>query len=72
VLHVHARDGVRDLAQGRGLETPLGRGATDFPGLMGALEQHQYQGFFTIERENADDPLGEIGQAVSYLQSLAT
>ena len=29
VLHVHAKDAVRDLAQGRGLETPLGRGSAD-------------------------------------------
>ena len=26
IIHVHAKDGVRDLAKGRGLEVPLGRG----------------------------------------------
>src|SRR5262249_47737699 len=31
VMHVHAKDGVRDVAQGRGLEVPLGRGSVDFP-----------------------------------------
>lgn len=70
VLHVHAKDGVRDLAQGRGVEVPLGRGSVDFANLLGVLEEHQYRGYFTIERENADDPLLEIGQAVSYLKSL--
>src|SRR4029077_17487927 len=70
VLHVHAKDGVRDLAQGRGVEVPLGRGSVDFASLFAVLEEHQYRGYFTIERENADDPLHEIGQAVEYLKSL--
>jgi sugar phosphate isomerase/epimerase len=70
ILHVHAKDGVRDLAQGRGLEVPLGRGAADFPNLLGALEEHEYRGFFTIERTAGDDPLFEIGQAVKYLQNI--
>lgn len=70
VLHVHAKDGVRDLAQGRGVEVPLGRGSVDFASLLAVLEEHQYRGYFTIERENADDPVFEIGQAVEYLRNL--
>lgn len=70
VLHVHAKDGVRDLAQGRGLETQLGRGAADFPEILGILEEHEYRGYFTIERQHASDPILEIGQAVQYLRNL--
>ena len=70
ILHVHATDGVRDLAQGRGLEVPLGRGSADFPALLGALEDHDYRGYFTIERADADDPVTEIGQALQYLRNL--
>lgn len=70
VLHVHARDGVRDLARGRGLEVPLGRGSADFPELLGVLEEHLYRGYLTIERENAADPLVEVGQAVEYLSNV--
>ena len=70
VMHVHAKDGVRDLAQGRGLETPLGRGAVDFPELIGNLEEYEYRGYFTIERERCDNPVMEIGLAVQYLQNL--
>lgn len=70
IVHVHAKDGVRDLAQGRGLETPLGRGAADFPALLGALEEHDYRGFFTIERAASADPLFEIGQGVKFLKNL--
>lgn len=70
ITHVHVKDGVRDLAQGRGIEVPLGRGSVDFPALLGALEEFGYRGYFTIERERADDPVFEIGQAVKYLRSL--
>ena len=68
IRHVHAKDGVRDLAQGRGVEVPLGRGSVDFPTLLAVLEQYDYRGFLTIERENATDPVGEVGAAVSYLR----
>jgi sugar phosphate isomerase/epimerase len=70
ILHVHARDAVRDLARGRGLEVPLGRGSADFPSLLGALEERQYRGYFTIARQDAEDPESEIGQAVEYLNNL--
>jgi sugar phosphate isomerase/epimerase len=70
IAHVHAKDAVRDLAQGRGLEVPLGRGSTDFPSLLGTLEEYGYRGYFTIERENAADPVREIGFAVQYLRNV--
>jgi sugar phosphate isomerase/epimerase len=70
ILHVHAKDGVRDLAQGRGIEVPLGRGSVDFPALLGALEQRDFRGYYTIERGGGDDPVYEVGQAVQYLQNL--
>jgi sugar phosphate isomerase/epimerase len=70
VAHVHVQDAVRDLARGRGLETPLGRGSVDFPELIAVLEEHSYRGYFTIERQHATDPLTEIGQAVQYLRNL--
>lgn len=70
ILHVHARDGVRDLARGRGLEVPLGRGTADFPALLGALENFSYRGYFTIARDESENPLFEIGEAVKYLKQL--
>lgn len=70
ILHVHAKDGVRDLAQGRGVEVPLGRGSVDFPEILAVLEERQYRGYLTIERENAAHPELEIGQAVQYLRNL--
>ncbi len=72
VLHVHARDAVRDIAQGRGLETPLGQGSADFPELLGILEEHQYRGYLTIEPQTAGNPDVEITSAVNYLKNLFT
>ena len=54
----------------RGLETPLGRGSVDFPELIGVLEEHNYRGYFTIERRHTSDPVTEIGHAVQYLRNL--
>ena len=70
IVHVHAKDGVRDLAQGRGIEVPLGRGSVDFPEILGALDEHGYRGYFTIERDRAEDPVSEIGFAVQYLKNI--
>ena len=70
IVHVHAKDGVRDLAQGRGLEVPLGRGTADWPALIGALEDYAYRGYFTVEREQSDEPLTEVAQAVQFLRNV--
>jgi sugar phosphate isomerase/epimerase len=70
IVYVHAQDGVQDLAQGRGIEVPLGRGSADFPALLGALEERDYRGYWTVVRENSPNPSEELGHAVSYLKSL--
>lgn len=70
IVHVHATDGVRDLARGRGLDVPLGRGSVDYPALLAALEERGYRGYFTVGRPGASDPLGEVTAAVEYLRSL--
>lgn len=69
ILHVHASDGVRDLARGRNIDVPLGRGSVDYPALLATLERSGYRGYFTIRRE-AENPELEIGQAVQYLRNL--
>ncbi len=70
VLHVHARDAARDIAQGRGIDTPLGEGAADFPELLGILEEHQYRGYLTVESPTAGHPEVAIAAAVKYLKNL--
>ncbi|MEC9093123.1 MAG: sugar phosphate isomerase/epimerase family protein, partial [Planctomycetota bacterium] len=69
-IHVHARDGVQDLAQGRGVEVPLGRGSADFPHLLGVLEEHHYRGFFTIQRDHASEPVFEVGHSIEFMKNI--
>lgn len=70
VMYVRAKDAVRDLAQGRGLEVPLGRGSADFPSIIGRLEEHGYRGYFAATRENATDPASELAMAVEFLKNI--
>ncbi len=70
IRHVHASDAFRDVARGRGTEVTLGRGAADFPELLGLLENHQYRGFLTVERQACHNPEREIQLAVEYLLNL--
>ena len=70
VMYVHARDGVQDLAQGRGIEVELGRGSADFPTLLGTLEEAGYRGYFTVERDRSRNPVAEIANAVQYLKQM--
>jgi sugar phosphate isomerase/epimerase len=70
IRHVRAIDGVRDFGRRRGTEAAVGHGATDWPALLGALEEHGYRGYLSLGRENADEPLVEITRALRYLSAL--
>ena len=70
VLHFRARDGVRDLAQGRGIHVQLGRGSADLPNLLAMLEENQYDGYLTIDRESDSDPVLQCQQAIAYVKQL--
>ncbi len=70
IAHVHATDGVHDLAAGQGVEVELGRGTADFPELLGMLEEYGYRDWLTIERRNSRQPIEDISNAVKYLRSL--
>ena len=65
---VCAVDGVIDLAAGRGIAVPLGQGVTDFPQLIGMLEDVQYRGRYVVGR--ADSTLNELADGISYLKQL--
>jgi len=70
IAHVHAVDGVYDLASGHGVEVELGRGSAEFPELLGAMEEFGYRGWLTIERRASRQPAEDVGNAVKYLRSL--
>ncbi len=70
VMSFRARDAVRDFAQGRGVEVQLGRGSIDWAELLGVLEEHNYAGYLTVDRQTDANPVAECGQALEYLTNL--
>jgi sugar phosphate isomerase/epimerase len=72
VAHFRMRDAVQDFSQGRGVEVQVGRGAVDFPELLGKLEERQYSGYLTVQRNDADEPRVEIQQAIEFMRNLWT
>jgi sugar phosphate isomerase/epimerase len=70
IRHVYAKDAVRDFGRGRASEVQLGRGAVEWPELIGLLESQGYRGYLSVKREHPGDALLEIEQALSYLASI--
>jgi L-ribulose-5-phosphate 3-epimerase len=50
-------------------ELPLGEGKVDFPSYFAALQEIGYQGYLTIEREVGTNPVHDIREAISFLQT---
>jgi sugar phosphate isomerase/epimerase len=70
VMSFRARDAVRDLSQGRGVEVQLGRGSIVWADLLGALEEQNYCGYITVDRQTDSNPVSACGQALEYLTNL--
>ncbi len=70
VLHFRARDAVRDLSQEQGLEVQMGRGSVDLPPLLAILEEHDYHGFITVDRQPGTQSAAQCAEALEYLENL--
>jgi sugar phosphate isomerase/epimerase len=70
IVHFHGTDATRDVAQGRGMEVPLGQGTAELPELLALLEEQQYRGYLTISRHNSRSPIEDIKQAMTFLRNL--
>jgi sugar phosphate isomerase/epimerase len=75
VRSVHCKDAKWSDAPGEtwGEETPLGKGAVNFAAFLGVLDEIDYRGPLTIEREIPQEPdrqKAEIGAALALLKSL--
>ncbi len=68
--HVRISDGARDLARGRGVQVPIGRGSVDFPAVLASLEQHGYRGYLCVVRDECEEPVEDIANGIQYLKSL--
>lgn len=69
VVHAHAKDSVLN-PNGSCQEVPLGTGMTNWPLLHSIFQEHNYQGFYAIEREVGEDAMGDVRRAVEFLRSL--
>ena len=63
---------MQDLSQGRGIEVQVGQGSVDFPEILGKLEERQYSGYLTAQRNEPQDPVYEVQQAIEYMRNLWT
>ena len=48
-------------------EVPLGDGAVPWEEYIGYMDETDYEGFYTIEREVGDDPASDIVRAKEFL-----
>lgn len=70
IRHVHANDAVQGFGLSRGRIVALGEGAADWPALLGALQERDYRGDFTLEATGTDDPREELESGIRYLRGL--
>jgi sugar phosphate isomerase/epimerase len=68
IAHAHARDARRAGASRSAQEVPLGHGDIDWMELLGALEEVEYRGYLTVERESGDSRLADVAAGVAFLR----
>lgn len=85
IVHTHAKDGKKLLDKNPEIiygmiedeiessqafiELPLGQGDVDFSRYLQALDEINYKGYLTIEREVGNNPAKDIETAANYLRS---
>lgn len=77
IVHTHAKDAAvldKPVEHAgrlrRSLEVPLGEGDIDWPRYVQLLNEEGFNGYYAIEREVGEDPVGDIRAAVQFLRSL--
>ncbi len=69
IIHTHAKDAKVFPDIGR-KEVPLGEGWIDWPKYVANLREVGYDGYYAIEREVGEDPVGDITRAIEFLRTL--
>jgi sugar phosphate isomerase/epimerase len=70
ILHVHAKDARKSSASRSAQEVPLGHGDIDWMEYLGVLEEVEYRGWLTIERESGSNRLADVGAGIALLRRL--
>ncbi|MHB1425566.1 MAG: sugar phosphate isomerase/epimerase family protein [Gemmataceae bacterium] len=70
IVHSHAKDARQSSASRAAQEVPLGHGDIDWMKYLAVLEEIEYRGWLTIERETGEDRLADVAAGVSFLRRL--
>ncbi len=70
IVHSHAKDARQSSASRAAGEVPLGHGDIDWMKYLGTLEEVEYRGWLTIERETGENRLADVAGGVSFLRRL--
>jgi sugar phosphate isomerase/epimerase len=70
IVHSHAKDARGASASRAAQEVPLGHGDIDWMQFLGVLEEVDYRGWLTIERETGDNRLAGVAAGVAFLRRL--
>ncbi len=70
IVHVHAKDARRSSPSRAAQEVPLGQGDIDWMAFLGVLEEIDYHGWITVEREGGANPRGDVAAGVAFLRRL--
>jgi sugar phosphate isomerase/epimerase len=68
IVHSHAKDARQVGASRAAQEVPLGHGDIDWMRYLSVLEEIEYRGWLTIEREGGDNRLGDVAAGVEFLR----
>lgn len=70
IVHSHARDARSASASRAAQEVPLGHGDIDWLQYLNVLEEVEYRGWLTIERETGENRLADVASGVGFLRRL--
>jgi sugar phosphate isomerase/epimerase len=70
ISHAHAKDARQAGANRAAQEVPLGHGDIDWMRFLSVLEEVEYRGWLTIERESGDNRPTDIANGVAFLRRL--
>jgi sugar phosphate isomerase/epimerase len=70
VVHTHARDCRKASTSRAAQEVPLGYGDIDWMTFVETLEEIEYRGWLTIERESGDNRLADVERGIAFLRRM--
>jgi sugar phosphate isomerase/epimerase len=70
IVHVHAKDARSASASRSAAEVPLGHGDLDWLRLLSLLEEVDYNGWLTVERESGEHKRADVTEGVGFLRRI--